>query len=32
VFEWWLKVLGGAVGILTGLIGALIGLVAIWKK
>jgi hypothetical protein len=32
LFEWWLKVLGGAVGILTGLIGALIGLVAIWKK
>lgn len=32
VLEWWLKVLGGAVGILTGLIGTVIGLVAIWKK
>jgi hypothetical protein len=32
VFEWWLKVLGGTVGILTGLVGALIGLIAIWKK
>jgi hypothetical protein len=32
VIEWWFKILGGAVGIVTGLIGALIGLVAIWKK
>lgn len=32
VIEWWFKVVGGAVGILTGLIGALIGLVAIWKR
>jgi len=32
VLEWWLKALGGAVGILTGLIGALIGLIAILKK
>jgi len=32
VVESWLKVLGGSIGILTGLVGALIGLVAIWKK
>jgi hypothetical protein len=32
VFEWWFKILGGAVGIITGLVGALIGLIAIWKK
>jgi hypothetical protein len=30
--EWWVKVIGGAVGILTGLIGALIGLVAVWRR
>ena len=30
--EWWVKVVGGAIGILTGLVGALIGLIAIWKK
>lgn len=32
VFEWWFKILGGAVGIITGLVGALIGLIAILKK
>ncbi len=32
VVEWWLKVVGSSVGILTGLVGALIGLVAILKK
>ena len=32
VIEWWVKVVGGAIGILTGLVGALIGLIAIWKK
>jgi hypothetical protein len=32
VVEWWLKVVGGSVGILTGLVGALIGLIAILKK
>jgi hypothetical protein len=32
VIEWWFKVVGGAVGILTGLVGALIGLLAVWKK
>ncbi len=32
VVESWLKVFGGTVGILTGLIGTLIGLIAIWKK
>jgi hypothetical protein len=32
VFEWWLKLIGGLVGIVTGLVGALIGLVAIWRK
>jgi len=32
VIEWWFKILGGAVGIITGLVGALIGLIAIWKK
>jgi hypothetical protein len=32
VLEWWLKILGGLVGILTGLVGALIGLFAIMKK
>jgi hypothetical protein len=32
VVESWLKVVGGSIGILTGLVGALIGLVAIWKK
>lgn len=30
--EWWLKVIGGFVTILTGLVGAGIGLVAVWKK
>jgi hypothetical protein len=29
--EYWLKVAGGFIGILTGLVGALIGLVSIWK-
>lgn len=32
VMEWWIKTLGAALGILTGLIGALIGLVSILKK
>jgi hypothetical protein len=32
VTEWWLKTLGAAVGILTGLIGALIGLVSVLRK
>ena len=32
IIEWWLKTLGGAVGILTGLIGALIGLVSVLRK
>jgi hypothetical protein len=32
VIEWWLKTLGGAVGILTGLIGALIGLISVIRK
>lgn len=32
VVEWWIKVLGGFVAILTGLLGAGIGLVAVWKK
>ncbi len=31
-FGVWIRVVGGGVGILTGLVGALIGLVAIWKK
>jgi len=30
--ESWLKVIGSSIGILTGLVGALIGLIAIWKK
>lgn len=29
--EWWVKLLGGLIGILTGLVGALIGLVSVWK-
>jgi hypothetical protein len=32
ITEWWLKTLGAAVGILTGLIGALIGLVSVLRK
>ena len=32
VAEWWVKVVGGILGILTGLIGALIGLVAVWHR
>jgi hypothetical protein len=32
VIEWWIKVIGGFVGILTGLVGAGIGLVAVLKK
>ena|SRR2546427_4299966 len=32
VIEWWLKALGGLIGVVTGLVGALIGLFAIWKK
>lgn len=31
-FEWWVKVVGGAIGIVTGLVGALIGLIAVWKR
>jgi hypothetical protein len=30
--EWWIKMIGGFVTILTGLVGAGIGLVAVWKK
>jgi hypothetical protein len=29
--EWWVKTLGGIIGIITGLVGALIGLVSVWK-
>ena len=32
ILEWWIKVIGGFVTILTGLVGAGIGLVAVWKK
>ena len=32
VSEWWIKIIGGFVTILTGLVGAGIGLVAVWKK
>lgn len=32
VIEWWIKVIGGFVAILTGLLGAGIGLVAVWKR
>jgi len=32
VIEWWIKVIGGFVTILTGLLGAGIGLVAVWKR
>ena len=31
VFEWWVKVIGGFITIGTGLVGALIGLVSVWK-
>ncbi len=31
-WEFRLKVIGGVIGVLTGLVGAIIGLVAIWKK
>jgi hypothetical protein len=31
IIEWWVKVAGGLIGILTGLVGALIGLFAILK-
>lgn len=29
--EWWLKIIGGIITIGTGLVGALIGLVSVWK-
>ena len=29
--EWWMKIIGGFIGIVTGLVGALIGLVSVWK-
>ena len=32
VAEWWVKVVGGVLGIFTGLIEALIGLVALWHR
>jgi hypothetical protein len=32
VAEWWIKTLGATIGILTGLIGALIGLVSVLKR
>lgn len=31
VIEWWVKLFGGILPIVTGLVGALIGLAAIWK-
>jgi hypothetical protein len=30
-FEWWVKIISGGLTILTGFVGALIGLAAIWK-
>ncbi len=29
--EWWVKIIGGLITIGTGLVGALIGLVSVWK-
>jgi hypothetical protein len=29
--EWWVKIIGGLITIITGLVGALIGLVSVWK-
>jgi len=29
--EWWVKIISGLITIGTGLVGALIGLVAVWK-
>ena len=29
--EWWVKIIGGLIAIVTGLVGALIGLVSVWK-
>lgn len=29
--EWWVKIIGGLITIVTGLVGALIGLVSVWK-
>lgn len=29
--EWWVKIIGGLITIVTGLVGALIGLISVWK-
>jgi len=29
--EWWVKIIGGFITIVTGLVGALIGLISVWK-